>query len=164
MLNRLWPSSASPESTPSGDYATGFPNAPSTSVCQGLELGEDKAASQIVFGCAKLFCHRQIWKALRVAVTPQRARAGPAIAQVFRDLPCPRLGAAIQSSCREDCFLKLAPDGLLPLRVREVMGRVQRPIHRKAPPTTVEECLAQWKVGATKEVHHKRWLFCRGFG
>ena len=86
-----------------------LPKAAPTSVCQGLELGKDEAACQIVLGDAKLIYHGQVWNALGVAVTPQRAGAGLAITQIPRNLPGPRLGAAVQSSC-EDCVLELLPD------------------------------------------------------
>ena len=109
--------------------------------------------------CA-LICHGQVWNALPVAVTPQRAGAGLAITQIPRNLPGPRLGAAVQSSCCEDCILELLPA----LRVGEVMGRIQRPIHRKASPTTVEKCLSQQKIGTTEKIHHKRRLVFRSFG
>ena len=97
-----------------------------------------------------------------VAVTPQRAGAGLAITQIPRNLPGP--GAAVQSSCCEDCILELLPYRTLPLRVREVMGRIQRPIHRKASPTTLKNRLSQRKVGTTEEIHHKRRLVFRSFG
>ena len=44
------------------------------------------------------------------------------------------------------------------------MGRIQRPIHRKASPTTVEKRLSQRKVGTTEEIHHKWRLVFRSFG
>ena len=75
-----------------------LPNAAPTPVCQGLELGQDKAACQIVLGDAELICPGQVWKALGVAVTPQRAGARFAITQVPRNLPGPRLGAAVKAA------------------------------------------------------------------
>ena len=71
---------------------------------------KDEAACQIVLGDAKLICHGQVWSALGVAVPPQRAGAGLAITQIPRNLPGPRLGAAVQSSCCKDCVLELLPD------------------------------------------------------
>ena len=88
----------------------GLPNAAPTPVCQGLELGQDEAACQIVLGDAELICHGQVWKALGVAVTPEGAGARFAITQIPRNLPGPRLGAAVQSSCCKDCILELLPD------------------------------------------------------
>ena len=44
------------------------------------------------------------------------------------------------------------------------MGRIQRPIHREASPTTVEKRLSQRKVGTTEEIHHKWRLVFRSFG
>ena len=100
-----------------------LPNAAPTPVCQGLELGQDEAACQIVLGDAELICHGQVWKALG------------AITQIPRNLPGPRLGAAVQSSCCSRiesclCGLERSWDG----SSAQSTGRHRQPQYRNAFP------------------------------